>query len=180
MRILLHTCCAPCSVACVQTLRDEGYDPTALWYNPNIHPHTEYTARFDALTTYARQADIPIMTHENYGLRPFLASIWPNLDSPSRCEICYRLRLSETARLASEHGFHAFSTTLLISPYQDNASIRTAAEAAAETHKVQFLYRDFRPLFRTGQTEARRLGLYMQKYCGCLFSEEERYIKSQK
>jgi predicted adenine nucleotide alpha hydrolase (AANH) superfamily ATPase len=101
--------------------------------------------------------------------------VYPDFDN--RCRTCYQLRMDETARFAAEHGFDSFTTTLLISPYQQHEAIVEAAEQAAKTHGVSFLYRDFRPLFREGQTEAREREMYMQKYCGCIFSEQDRYSK---
>ncbi|MCL2031099.1 MAG: epoxyqueuosine reductase QueH [Oscillospiraceae bacterium] len=170
--VLLHVCCAPCSVACVRLLRDEGAELLGFWYNPNIHPSAEYAARRDALTGYAASAGLPLVTRGEYGLRAFLASV--PADRDARCAACYAMRLDAAARTAAEHGCGAFTTTLLISPYQRHERIAEAAEAAAERHGVAFLYRDFRPAFREGQNTARQLGLYRQKYCGCVFSREER------
>ena len=97
-------------------------------------------------------------------------------DLENRCvKYCYRVRLEQTARYAKEHGYDTFSTTLLISPYQNHNALKKIGEEMAEKYGLNFLYRDFRPGFREGQAEARELGLYMQKYCGCVFSEEMRY-----
>ncbi|MBS6511702.1 MAG: epoxyqueuosine reductase QueH, partial [Clostridiales bacterium] len=84
------------------------------------------------------------------------------------------------AKYAAEHGFASFSTTLLISPYQNHELLRQTGERAAEQYGVSFLYRDFRPYFKEGQQRAREMELYMQKYCGCIFSEEERYTKKKR
>lgn len=177
-QLLLHTCCAPCSVACVQALRAEGLAPTAYWLNPNIHPFTEYRARRDALTEYAKAVDMPLVMEDQYGLRAFLTATDASTDyDDARCGICYTMRLEQAAAYAAANGFQAFSTTLLISPYQRHSLIRQIGEQAAASHNITFLYRDFRPIFRDGQREARAMGLYMQKYCGCIYSEEERYLK---
>ena len=97
-------------------------------------------------------------------------------DLENRCvKYCYRVRFEQTARYAKEHGYDTFSTTLLISPYQNHNALKKIGEEMAEKYGLNFLYRDFRPGFREGQAEARELGLYMQKYCGCVFSEEMRY-----
>ncbi|NLV58922.1 MAG: epoxyqueuosine reductase QueH [Clostridiales bacterium] len=173
--LLLHVCCAPCSVACVESLAQEGFSPTAFWYNPNIHPFTEYRNRMEAMEAYARQIGMPLILHGKYGLRPFIQAVTPNIDS--RCETCYRTRMEATARYAARNGFECFTSTLLISPYQNHDLLCQVAREEGEKAGVHFLYRDFRPLFRQGQTQARALGLYMQKYCGCIFSEEERYQK---
>ena len=175
MKLLLHICCAPCSIACIQSLRAEGIEPTGFWYNPNIHPLTEYRARRDALQSYAAQIGMALEMHDAYGLRPFVRAVAEDIDA--RCVTCYAARMRETARYARAHGFTHFTSTLFVSPYQDHALLRAAAEQAAAEFGVAFLYRDFRPGFRDGQAQARALALYMQKYCGCVFSEEERYTK---
>ena len=178
INLLLHTCCAPCSVHCVDALREEGIEPVSFWYNPNIHPYQEYKSRRDTLRDYAASIGLSLLVREDYGLRDFVRAVAGDLDH--RCNHCYRTRLEETARYAADHGFTHFSTTLLISPYQDHEGIRRTAETLAEQYSVAFLYRDFRPGFRSGQAKARGLGLYMQKYCGCVFSEGERYAKQIK
>ena len=174
-RLLLHTCCAPCSVYCVDSLRGEGIEPVSFWYNPNIHPYQEYRARRDTLADYAASIGLELAVRDEYGLRPLVRAVAGDIDR--RCAYCYACRLEETARYAAGHGFTHFSTTLLVSPYQDHEAIRRTAEALGARYGVGFLYRDFRPGFRQGQAKARELGLYMQKYCGCVFSEEERYAK---
>lgn len=175
MNVLLHICCAPCSVASVDALRGEGLNLTGYWYGPNIHPYTEYKSRRDALVSYAEQISLPLILRDEYGLRDFVRAVYPDLEH--RCGVCYRLRMDAAALYAAEHGFDAFSTTLSISPFQDHDLLRAAMERAGETYGVQALYRDFRPLYKEGRERARALGLYMQKYCGCVFSEEERYLK---
>ena len=173
--ILLHCCCAPCSLSCIDTLRSEGIEPVALWYNPNIHPWKEYQARRDCLLEYAPAIGMEVRVWEDYGLREFCRHAAADIDR--RCAYCYTHRLEGTAKYAAEHGFAAFTTTLLASLYQDHDSIVRAAEACAQHYGVEFLYRDFRPNFRAGNQRARELGFYMQKYCGCVFSEEDRYEK---
>ncbi len=101
-------------------------------------------------------------------------------DFNNRCEKCYRMRLEQTAKYASENGFDSFTTTLLISPYQNHGLICNVAREYAELYNIEFLYRDFRPYFREGQDIAREKAFYMQKYCGCIFSEEDRYTKKPK
>ena len=178
MKLLLHICCAPCSVYCIQALRGEGLSPEGLWYNPNIHPYTEYRARRDALVGYAERIDLPLHLEDTYGLRPFVQAVCGDIEG--RCAVCYRLRMRETARYATENGYTHFASTLFVSPYQNHELLRREAEQAAAEHGVAFLYRDFRPGFREGQRQARELGFYMQKYCGCVFSEEDRYRRKLK
>jgi len=179
MRLLFHCCCGPCSIASVEALLAESETPTLFWYNPNIHPLTEYRNRRDALVRFSSDQKLPLIMVDEYGLDLFLRSLGPETGMPGRCGICYRLRLEKTAAYAAEHGFDRFSTSLLISPYQQHETIRHIGEELATRYGITFLYKDFRPLFRKGQAEARAQGLYMQKYCGCIFSEKERYEHSQ-
>lgn len=174
---LLHLCCAPCSITCIEDLQGEGLTPVGYWNNPNIHPFTEYRQRRDTVTEYAKTIGLDLISDGEYGLRPFLAATAGNPEH--RCPFCYRARLEPAARYAAEHGFETFTTTLLVSPYQDHDLLcKVGAEMGAE-YGVTFLPRDFRPRFREGQQRARALGLYMQKYCGCIFSEEDRYRKAK-
>lgn len=175
MKNLLHICCAPCSISCIDLLRGENIDTSGFWFNPNIHPWTEYKSRRNALTQYAKMIGLNLEMNDEYGLRPFIHAVYPNLNN--RCGTCYDMRLDATARYAAENGYESFSTTLLVSPYQNHELLIQTAEKASARYQVEFLYRDFRPLFREGQQKARELDLYMQKYCGCVFSEEERYLK---
>ena len=176
MKLLLHTCCAPCSVFCIDELRRENIEPTVYWFNPNIHPYMEYKARRDCLKEYTKSINVESIFEENYGLREFCKNVVNNLEN--RCvNYCYPVRLEQTAKYAKENGYDTFTTTLLVSPYQNHEGICKVAETIAKKYDLDFLYRDFRVGFREGQAKARELGLYMQKYCGCVFSEEDRYSK---
>lgn len=175
MKVLLHCCCAPCSLSCIEPLQNEDADLSLFWFNPNIHPFKEYEARRDCLLEYAKTENLTVLVKENYGLREFVRNVADNIDG--RCVYCYMHRLEETARFAKEKGFEYFTTTLLASLYQDHEAIKRAGEEFAKKYGVKFLYRDFRPNFRDGNAKARENGFYMQKYCGCVFSEEDRYKK---
>lgn len=176
MKLLMHACCAPCSVYCIDSLRSEGIEPTLFWYNPNIHPYIEYKTRRDCLKDYAEKVGTKLIVDEEYGLDEFCKNVAGDIEN--RCvNYCYRKRLSETVRFAAKNGYDAFTTTLLVSPYQKHDEIVEVCEELAEISGVKFLYRDFREGFREGQAKAREMGLYMQKYCGCVFSEEDRYRK---
>ena len=178
MNTLLHVCCAPCANQCIDTLRAEGHSLTAYWYNPNIHPFTEYRARRNCLRDYAGTIALPLVERDDYGLRPFVRAVAGDIDN--RCRTCYEWRLFAAAKYAAQNGFDSFTSSLFISPYQDHALLKEVAERAADEYHVRFLYRDFRPLFRQGQERAREFGFYIQKYCGCVFSEQERYLKPSK
>ena len=175
MKLLLHTCCAPCSVYCIDSLRKENIEPTVYWFNPNIHPYMEYKARKDCLKEYTKSINVEAIFEENYGLKEFCKNVIGDLQN--RCkEYCYPVRLEQTAKYAKENGYTHFSTTLLVSPYQNHEALIDVANKMAKKYDIEFLYRDFRVGFREGQAKARELGLYMQKYCGCVFSEESRYF----
>ena len=174
MKLLMHTCCAPCSVYCIDSLREEGIEPTIYWYNPNIHPYMEYRTRRDCLKEYTKSIEIEAIFEEEYGLNEFCKNVIGDLNN--RCKnYCYKVRLEQTAKYAKENGYDAFTTTLLVSPYQNHEVLTEIAKEMAKKYNIEFLYRDFRVGFRVGQAKARELGLYMQKYCGCVFSEEMRY-----
>ena len=178
MKTLLHICCAPCANQCIEVLRTDKIEVTGFWFNPNIHPFTEYRARRNCLREYADTIDLRLIEKNDYALRPFIRAVAEDIEH--RCGKCYELRLFEAAKQAKEGGFDSFTSSLFISPYQNHELMRETAERAAEEYGVDFLYRDFRPYFRAGQDFAREHGFYMQKYCGCVFSEEERYIKRGK
>ena len=154
MKTLMHICCAPCANRPIAALREEGIELAGFWYNPNIHPYTEYRSRKTCLEDYAREISLPLVVVNDYGLRQFVQHVADNIDG--RCAYCYRVRMEETARYAA------------------------VARAMGGEYGVEFLYRDFRPLFREGQQFARDHGFYMQKYCGCVFSEEDRYLAKKR
>ena len=170
MKLLLHTCCAPCSVYCIDTLRKEGIEPTLYWFNPNIHPYTEYKARRDCLKEYAKMINVEAIFEENYGLDEFCKEAIKDLKN--RCtNYCYPVRLRKTFEYAKENGYDAVSTTLLYSIYQNHDFIKKYMEDLSKEFGIEFLYRDFREGFWEGHNKAKEIGLYMQKYCGCIFSE---------
>ena len=176
MKLLMHTCCAPCSVYCIEKLREEEIEPVLYWYNPNIHPYMEYKLRRDTLKEYAKNINIEVIFEEEYGLKEFCKNVIGNLEE--RCSnYCYKVRLEKTVKHAKENGYDAFTSTLFVSPYQKHEELKKICEELSRKYDIKFLYRDFRLGFREGQTKARELGLYMQKYCGCIFSEEDRYSK---
>lgn len=173
MKLLLHTCCAPCSVYCIKSLRAEGIEPTLYWYNPNIHPYAEYKARRDALREYAKLIDVELREDDAYGLDEFVKNV-AGMDLAKRCEeYCYPKRLRQAFEYAKANGFDAITTTLLYSIYQKHEFIDDLMYQLSQEYGIEFIYRDFRQGWQEGQDEARRIGLYMQKYCGCVFSEEE-------
>lgn len=179
MKLLMHACCAPCSVYCVDTLRKEGIEPTIFWYNPNIHPYKEYEARKETLIIYSEKEKLNLIIEDEYGLDTFCKNVVNDLDK--RCiNYCYPVRLRKTFEYAKENGYDAVTTTLLYSIYQKHEYIKMYCEKLSKEYDIEFIYRDFRLGFFEGHDKAIKLGLYMQKYCGCVFSEEDRYLKKKK
>ena len=178
MKTLMHICCAPCANMPIEVLRTDGIEVAGYWYNPNIHPFTEYRSRRNCLQEYAKTIELPLILKDEYGLRPFVREVAEDIEG--RCVKCYEMRLYDTARQTAEGGFDSFTSSLFISPYQNHELMREVAQRAAKEYNVEFLYRDFRPYFKEGQERARELEMYIQKFCGCVFSEQERYLKKSK
>ena len=172
-RVLLHICCGPCATYVVARLRERGADVSGYWYNPNIHPYGEHKRRRDALAGFAEAVDLPVIWQPGYGMTDFMREVCGHERYRERCAICYRIRLEQTARTASERGYDAFTTTLLISPYQDVDAIRRIGRELGGVHGVSFYVENFRRGFAEHHRMARKHGLYMQRYCGCLYSEWE-------
>ncbi len=173
-RILLHVCCGPCATYPTRCLREEGFEVVAFWYNPNIHPFSEHERRREALCLFAQAVDLPIIEPPDYEMVSFLRAVCGQEAFRQRCAICYRMRLAATARAARAGGFSAFTTTLLISPHQDEDLIRTIGEEAGQEAGIPFYYERFRRGWSERGRLAKAHGLYRQDYCGCLYSEWER------
>ncbi len=174
MKILLHICCAPCATAVLEKLRNSGYDVTGYFYNPSIHPWKEFKRRLDALKEWAPSVDLPVIYNEEYPLENNIRML---LGSDNRCFSCFADRMKKTAELASEMCTGLFTSTLSVSPYQNHEFLKRAGEAAAAPLSVQFLYRDFRSSYKRSIQLSRDAGMYRQPYCGCVFSERDRYLK---
>jgi predicted adenine nucleotide alpha hydrolase (AANH) superfamily ATPase len=172
-RILLHVCCAPCATYTVKRLRELAFDVTGYWYNPNVHPFSEHERRREALVQYAAQIDLPVIWEPGYEIVAFMRAIHGQERFRMRCPICYRIRLERTAQVAAREGFNAFTTTLLISPYQDQESIRAIGQRAAAEHGPEFYFENFRRGWAEHSSMTREHGLYSQRYCGCVYSEWE-------
>jgi len=172
--ILLHICCAPCATAVVKSLRKEGLDPSGYFFNPSIHPWKELQRRADALRIWATSAGLSVEIVDEYPLEENLRML---LAAENRCSSCFQQRMNATAAKASALGVKGFTTTLLVSPYQNRELVGAAAFKAAELHGVEYFHRDFTPLYKETIRLSREAGLYRQPYCGCVFSERDRYLK---
>lgn len=177
MKLLLHICCANCAAYPVARLKEEGFELTGYFYNPNIHPSSEYKARKDALVQYLEAINLPYIISRRYDIESFFRTTAGKEEFPVRCSQCYHLRLQEAANFAGENNFKYFTTTLLISPYQQHDEIKRIGELLSRDSGALFYYEDFRPGFRSSHQMTEALNLYHQKYCGCIFSERERFMK---
>ena len=177
----MHICCGICAVEPVRALREEGFAVTGLFYNPNIQPFMEFQKRLKAAKLAAERLELEVSFDENYGLIPFLRSVVAkqaaDFSPRVRCPICYRMRLERTAEFAAKDNFAFFTTTLLSSPHQNHELLREIGEEVGAKSGVKFLYRDMRALHEESKRKAKKMSLYSQQYCGCVFSEFERYSK---
>jgi predicted adenine nucleotide alpha hydrolase (AANH) superfamily ATPase len=178
MKLLMHICCGPCSIYPVQVLRDDHCDVMGFFYRNNIHPFTECMRREETLKAYAESIALKMIYQSGYALEHFFAQC--RLREAERCTYCYHDRLTTTANFAKKGRFDGFTTTLLYSRFQKHDQIRSIGEAVGQSVGVPFFYRDFRDGWKTGIDESRRLGMYRQPYCGCVYSEKERYCRQPK
>jgi len=174
-RVVVHTCCAPCLCALLDHVRSRYQAPLFFFHNPNIHPLIEFRRRLKATQVLAERERLELEADTEYGLWAFLDAIGTDREPPERCHHCYAMRLEATAAAAERHGIPVFTTTLLTSPQQDREALCRLGHEAAERHGVRFDDTDLRHLHDEGLRRAKRLQLYRQQYCGCIFSEYERY-----
>ena len=170
--VLVHCCCAHCAAYTVEHWR-QGYEVSALWYNPNIHPYTEHQQRLDSMKSLAQELKLPLIIHEDYDIIEYFRRVVGH--EAQRCRYCFDLRLSKTAEIARENDFNAFTTTLLISPQQKHDIIQETGIRIADEHGPEFLYADLRKRYSESRHMTKPLNLYRQQYCGCIYSEWERY-----
>jgi len=173
MKILLHICCAPCTIYPVESLSILGHQVRGFFFNPNIHPYQEFIRRTATLEDYAAKSGLPIIWDRGYHLEDFLRTII--FREQERCRFCYYLRLKATARVAKGGKFDAFTSTLLYSKYQNHEMIQAVAQQVVQEVGTPFYYVDFRKGWASGRAKSKQLGLYKQQYCGCIFSERDRF-----
>jgi len=178
MKLLLHTCCGPCLLMPYDELK-EGHDISVYYYNPNIDTKDEYEKRLAVAKDYVEANNIPF-TVVDYDPIEYDEAIASETSKPNMCIACYELRLKKAALFAKINGFDAFSTTLLISPYQHHDELNDVGENVSKIMGIDFLYRDFRPLYQESVRISRELGIYRQNYCGCRDSKMEREEKRAK
>ncbi len=175
MKILLHLCCAPCAVYLFPKLRGEFQEVMGFWYNPNIHPFLEYQKRLETVKLWAEEEDARIIYLDEYDLKGWLRRVVYR--ESKRCFLCYELRLRQTAIFARRGKFDYFGSTLMISPHQDQKLLRELMEALGKEYGVKPYLKKIEEGWRKSRELSKKMGLYHQKYCGCIYSEAERYRK---
>lgn len=175
MKILLHTCCAPCAIVPIGLLRETEFDVTGYFYGHNIHPYTECLQRRETLGTYADSIGLRVIDSKGYDMENFLRNV--AFREKDRCTYCYHDRLSSTARMAKHGKFDYFSSSLLYSKFQKHEEIRFIGESVGKAMGIPFYYQDFRIGWKEGIEASKKLKMYRQSYCGCIYSEKQRYYK---
>ena len=170
----MHICCGPCAIYCINALRSKEHIVEGFFYNPNIHPVSEYDKRKESTLSVSKELNLPVYFHREYKFEDFFRKITFH-EQDERCQICWRLRLKHTVEFARRENYDAFTTTLLISPYQNQDKIKEIATGLARYYDIKFYYEDFRIGFRESHNLSKEMGLYHQKYCGCIYSERERH-----
>lgn len=171
-RLLLHICCAPCLIYPLESLTQKNFDVVGFFYNPNIHPLSEFNNRKKALEDFTQQRNLKVIFFP-YKPNEFFKEVGLKKSSSERCPICWQLRLEKTASEAKENQFDYFSTTLLASPYQDHDLLKKLGNDITQEMGIEFYYEDFRIGFKDAHRKAKEQGLYCQRYCGCIYSKKE-------
>jgi len=177
MKVLLHICCGPCSIYPIKDLRDEDHELRGYFFNPNIHPYTEFQKRLETMQAYAGKVQLPVIVDDNYELDEFLRQVV--FREGERCRACYAMRLRRAAQVARKGNFEAFTTTLLVSPFQKHELIKEIGTAIGFELGIPFLYKDFRSGYKEAVQISKAEGMYRQQYCGCIYSERDRYLPNQ-
>ncbi len=177
-KILVHMCCAPCSVYPLKVLRSENFHIMGFFYRHNIHPYTECLKREETLKTFSEIEKFQVIWQEGYEPEEFIRNVV--FREADRCAYCYHDRLKSTALLAKRGKFDCFTSTLLYSKFQKHDMIREIGESLAKSAGIPFYYHDFREGWKQGIAESKELNLYRQQYCGCIYSEKERYFRQIK
>ncbi|MFP4193715.1 MAG: epoxyqueuosine reductase QueH [Desulfobacterales bacterium] len=173
MKILLHICCAPCAIYPIEALAGQGFSVMGFFYRKNIHPYTECMEREHTLREYAGQTGLRVIYQEGYDMEDFLRSVV--FRETERCRFCYHDRLTSTAKIAKRGKFDYFTSTLLYSKHQNHELIAEIGKSVGKKQGVPFYYQDFREGWKTGIEKSKQMGMYRQQYCGCIYSEKDRF-----
>ncbi|MFA5026182.1 MAG: epoxyqueuosine reductase QueH [Candidatus Shapirobacteria bacterium] len=172
MKLLLHACCADCVLKFLESAKNEDLEATIYYYNPNIHPRSEYLTRLLAIRKVIESKAKIIVP--DWKPKDYFKKIGNATNRPDRCIKCWNLRLGATAKFAAENGFETFSSTLVTSEYQDQEKIEKIAEFMASKYKIKF----WKP--KCMCTDLKTSGFYKQFFCGCVYSLKERYEEKYK
>ncbi len=183
-KILIHLCCGTCSIIPIQSLQNAGYSIVGYFANPNIHPLSEYLRRREATQQATKKMNIPVIwDDQTYNVQKWLDTVHTkniaNNQNHLRCLYCYEQRLMLTQKAALQHGFEFFTTSLLYSKRQQHELIITVGKSI-EQPSLTFFYQDFRDKWEEGMRTSKEWNLFRQNYCGCIFSESERFQKKLK
>lgn len=173
-KILVHICCGVCAIETFEFLEKE-FEPAGFWYNPNIQPYNEYRLRLQAAGFVFQQMGKSVCWKTDYDVFDWFNKILPVANNKNlRCERCYEIRLEKTAQFAISSNIKIFTTTMFFSVHQNLEMIKEKGISIAKKYGIEFLPLDLRHFYQTGIEKAKKLQIYRQRYCGCLFSELER------
>ena len=178
MKVLIHTCCGPCSIYPVEAIKASGLEVMGFFYRHNIHPYSECLKRQENLEAYARQIGLRLIIQEGYDLEGFIQNVVYR--EKDRCTYCYHDRLRTTALLAKRGKFDYFTSTLLYSKFQNHDLVKSIGESIQKSTGVPFFYEDFRSGWKEGIEKSKGRQMYRQQYCGCIYSEKERFYRPGK
>lgn len=185
-KLLLHSCCGPCSTVCIERLK-ENFDLTVFYFNPNIEPREEYEKRKTEQKKVCDFFNIPFVDcdYDNEGWHKAVRGLEKEREGGARCEKCFAFRLEKTAQFAKENGFDLFSTTLTVSPYKKTEVVNFAGRCVSEATGVKFLEESFKKKdgYLRSVALAKELGLYRQHYCGCMFAkiiQDKEFLEKQR
>ena len=173
-KMLLHSCCGPCSTVVIERLKDE-YDVTVFYYNPNVEPLDEYEKRKLEQKKVCDFFKVQFIDYDydNFGRHKFVEGLEKEPEGGARCEKCFCYRLKQTALYAKKHNFDIFATTLSVSPYKNSNIINAVGEKISAEQKIEFLPESFKKKdgYLRSINLSKELDLYRQKYCGCNFGK---------
>lgn len=172
-KMLLHSCCGPCSTVVIERLKDE-YDVTVFYFNPNIEPREEYEKRKAEQQRVCQFFNVPFIDYDydNAGWRKFVEGLENEKEGGARCEKCFLFRLQKTAQYAKENGYSIFATTLSVSPHKNTLVINKVGEDVSQREEIEFLPESFKKKdgYLRSINLSKDLHLYRQNYCGCSFA----------
>ena len=178
-KLLLHSCCAPCSSYVLEYLTNY-FDITVFYYNPNISSYEEYEKRYKEVQRFIHDFGLENKVsfirgdYDNDKYEKLIEGLENEKEGGTRCEKCYYLRLEETCRYAKEHGFDYFTTTLSISPYKNSEKLNNIGKKLEDEYDVLYLLSDFKKKngYKRSIELSREYNLYRQNYCGCIYSQK--------